>query len=259
MDTDILFDSDLEIKGIKKVLLLDEQVIKAALQLYVRLLPQTEMPDFHSTMFFPNESYRKEASAGIQQILGSTLDKILPGYRVLFANFIVKEASPDTAVGIHQDWNFTTPEFPSYNVWIPLVDIDKTTGLFYALHGSHKTFTNIRYTPYPTDAYAHLEVQIREKSTPYAIPAGTALVYHGGLVHYSGPNLSGKQRLAIGCALIPKHAPNVHYYRPTQNAGYLEVYSVNETFYHSFNFNEAPKSVIKSDEIPLAQGIPLEI
>lgn len=211
---------------------------------------------FHSTMFIKDPQYRKKTDEMIRGVMCEKLNKLIIDYRLLFCNFIVKQSSSESSVGIHQDWNFTSPDHTSLNIWIPLVDIDELTGTFYALKGSHKTFQNIRYTPYADNAYKDIEQYILERSTAYHPKAGEAIVYNGALVHYSRPNISGRLRVVIGMALIPKEAPNLHYYKRNTENSILEVYEANEAFYNSFDFYEEPKGVKKVAEISDYKSLP---
>lgn len=242
--------------GIVRVPLLNNAEILSLLSFYETTSPGITYRKFHSTMFINDAEYRKKTDAGIRKIAQQKIDALVNHFKILFANFIVKEPSADTRVGIHQDWNMTSPEIISINVWIPLVDITEQTGLFYALKGSHRTFRNIRYTPYEDNAYAELENYILENSSAFEVNAGEALIYHGGLVHFSEPNRSNALRIAVGCAMIPSSAPNLHYYKRDKFKNHLEVFEVNEEFYHSFNFFEEPKGVLKIDEMEGYETLP---
>jgi len=243
--------------GIVKTTLLDEAEIAALLSLYHETSQGISDRKFHSTMFVKDAEYRKTTNEGIRHIITDKINTVVGDYKMLFANFIVKETDADTRVGIHQDWNFTSPEFTSLNIWIPLVDIDESTGLFYALKGSQHTFHNLRYTPYEDDRYRELEPFILEESTPFSLKAGEALIYDGALVHFSDPNLSGMLRIAIAVVMIPAAAPNLHYYKRDKEKNKVEVYEVSEAFYNSFDFFDEPKGVRMINEIEQYAAMPV--
>ena len=243
-------------EGIVKIPFLNEVEIASLIEIYKNTSKDISKGKFHSTMFIKNVVYRKQTDAAIRKIVLPQINNIINGYKLLFANFIVKESSAETGVGIHQDWSFTSPEYTSVNIWIPLVDINEQTGLFYALKGSQRLFTNIRYTPYENDRYKEIENFTLTNSSPFKIKAGDALIYHGALIHYSAPNISNKIRIAVGGVIIPSEAPNLHYYKRGVNKNELEVYEVNEEFYHSFDFFDEPKGVRKLSTIKLQDGIP---
>ena len=71
--------------------------------------------------------------------------------------------------------------------------------------------------------------------------AGEAIIYHGGLLHASGPNATGEQRPAIGCVCVPREAELEHaiIISPTQ----VEVFSVSEKFFLEYVPGTRPASV----------------
>lgn len=243
--------------GIVRVPLLSPEEVLALIDIYHSTKGDKEGRNFHSTMFINDAEYRRQISEKISEVVKPKIAALLNDYKLLFANYIVKEVSANTKVGIHQDWNFTTPENISVNIWIPLTDITESNGIFYGLKGSHKTFRNIRFTPYPENMYRGLEDYIHQQSTGYMPKAGEALVYHGALVHYSAPNLSNQIRMAVGTALIPQQSPNLHYYKPDDNSSKLDIYQADEKFYHGFNFFEAPKGIEKIGELTEYPKLPV--
>ncbi len=260
MSAEVFFDKELQKtfdrEGVISIPFLNEAEIQSLLSFYQETSGNLTDLKFHSTMFINNPSYRKRTDEHLRNLLMPKINETLKDFRLLFANFITKESSKETAVGIHQDWNFTSPELVSLNIWIPLVDINEKTGYFYALKGSHHVFKNIRYTPYENNFYAELENYIHDNSSPFSVKAGSAVIYNGAVVHFSDPNISGSLRIAVGCALIPQSATNLHYYRRSPAKKNLEVYSVNEEFYQGFNFFEAPNGVKKTAEISGHNNLP---
>jgi hypothetical protein len=238
------FDTD----GVIQVQFLSAEEVEYLTTLYITLFNQSPDQSFHSTMFVGNVDYRRKIDCSIREIVRPKLGEKIKEHRLLFTNYIVKEARGSTSVGIHQDWSFTPPPADSINFWIPLVDINQKTGLFYALKGSHKTFKNIRYTPYEVDAYKTTSEYIARNATGFSVKAGDALFYHGATVHYTEANTSGSIRLAIGGVLIPEEETNVHYYKNPQTS-LLEMYEVDEAFYHRFNFFNKPEGVRLIQEI----------
>lgn len=260
---DVIF-SDMAIQrvferdGVVQIPFLDQAEVDVILSIYQGRAAKNCDLSFYSTMFINDPDHRAKIDADLKKILTSKVNSTINNYRILFSNFIVKEPAADTIVGIHQDWSMTSPEYTSVNIWIPLTDIDDKTGVFYALKGSHHTFHNIRFTPYPDNAYASIEKFIFRHSTPFKLKAGEALIYHGALVHYSDANISERRRIAIGNALIPKDAPALHYYKRHVDRKELELYETDESFYNTFDFFAEPKGVKKIREITDYCGIPGE-
>jgi len=248
------FDTD----GIVHIPFLSEVEIETLISIYEETSQNVGDRKFHSTMFIDDPDYRKRTDVALRTVIYPKAEPILNKYRLLFANFIVKEPSIKTNVDIHQDWNVTLPEYTSVNIWIPLTDIDEQTGIFYALKGSHRSFRNIRYTPYPSNQYKPIEKFILQNSSSYRVKAGDAIIYHGALVHFSDANISMNKRLAIGSVFIPEDVPSIHYYRRSHNDRTLELYETDEAFYNRFNFMEEPTGVKKISEINDYYELPSE-
>lgn len=229
------------------------------LNFYNHFSPHPESRQFHSTMMTNNASYRRIVDIEVRKVIEAKLKNLISEFRMLFANFIVKEPGGRNEIGIHQDWSFTSPEFRSLNIWIPLVDITTETGLFYALKGSHNILKNIRYTPYPDSLYDGIKALVLRASTPFMPFAGDALIYDGALIHFSDANITSKIRPAIAGPLIPKSAPNLHYYRRTPASRMLEVFEATDNFYSTFDIFNEPLGVKKINEIIYDQELPSEI
>lgn len=254
--SNVSLEKSFEQDGIVSMPFLDEAELKALYAIYENNPLEAEGRNFHSTMFSSDPAYRKKIDVDIRAIILPKIKQVLNNYRLLFANFIVKNSSDETKVNIHQDWNFTSPDHVSVNIWIPLIDITVSTGLFYALKGSQRIFQNIRYTPMAPSTYADIENYIKDKSTPFQIKAGYALIYHGALVHFSEPNISGRTRIAVGAALIPADAPNLHYYKRGDKSEAIEIYQVDDNFYQGFDFYHEPEGVNKIGELASSPAPP---
>ena len=114
------------------------------------------------------------------------------------------------------------------------------------LPGSHRLITPVRYTPYFSYAYEPFFNQIKEYSKPVIAQAGEAVIYNSRLIHYSPPNLSGKTREAVGMVTVPAEAKPIHLFRPDVESEEIEVFEVNESFFHDFKIGERPRSTMSS-------------
>jgi hypothetical protein len=80
-----------------------------------------------------------------------------------------------------------------------------------------------------------------ETLTYLPMQKGDLLVYDHRVVHASPVNKSGKTRLAMGIAAVPKEAQILHY-RFNENLGLVEKYEIDEQFYIKYTYgkNEIP-------------------
>lgn len=211
---------------------------------------------FYSTMQSQDITHKHEVDTYLKSRLEPLLETLLPGYRILFANFLMKEPGSDSAVGIHRDWNYVDEaKFVSYNVWIPLVDIVPENGSFHVLPGSHVVPHPPRGTPFDEKAFEGLTYRIHTLSEALFPKAGEAIIYHSGLVHYSKANKSTHARLAIGMVCIPQEAEPVHFHRSTTGDRYTR-YAITPDFYVRHPIGTTPthaEAVSEHDYQPVSE------
>jgi phytanoyl-CoA hydroxylase len=123
---------------------------------------------------------------------------------------ICKQPEIGGEVDMHQDSTFlhTTP-LSCVGFWVALEDSDRDNGCLFALPGGHKSGLKRRFhyegdllimdvaddTPWPTEGQVALEA-----------PAGCLVALHGLLPHRSGPNTSGRSRLAYALHVVDRAA-----------------------------------------------------
>lgn len=140
------------------------------------------------------------------------LDEVLIDHRPVVATFVVKHPGPGSEMVLHHEPTFVDPHVAvTYNVWIPLVDVqaDPPNGALELVPGSHRLRfglggfnTPLLFRPY--------EQFLRDHTITLDVPAGSAVVYDSNLLHVSGPNLTSQVRPAIAAAMAPRSAPLVH-------------------------------------------------
>lgn len=207
-----------------------------------------ELPgDFHSTMFINDAEYRKKIDKALKNVTQSKVGDVLNDYKILFANYIVKEAAEHSDVGVHQDWSFMNEdEGTSVNIWFPLVDTDEVNGCLYIWPRSHQLSSKIRYTPY--DAPEGEEVAV-ENAVPLRLKKGEAVIYHSGIFHFSGVNKSQQRRLAIGMVCIPSEVMPYHYFKTNENGqSKIEAYQVDTEFFYNYILDQRPTDYTKVKE-----------
>lgn len=122
---------------------------------------------------------------------------------------IFKQPGIGGEVGCHQDATFLyTDPITVTGFWIALEDATIANGCLWAARGGHRgplrqqfrrrttgagtEFVTLDATPLPNPA----------ELTPLPVAAGTLIVLHGLLPHYSGPNRSERRRLAYSLHCI---------------------------------------------------------
>lgn len=140
------------------------------------------------------------------------VDEVFLDHRPVVSTFVVKHPGPGSDMVLHNEPTFVDPELAvTYNVWIPLVDVqaDPPNGALELVSGSHRLRfglagynTPLLFRPY--------EQVLREHTVTLDVPAGSAVVYDSRVLHVSGPNLTPAVRPAIAAALAPRSVPLVH-------------------------------------------------
>lgn len=123
--------------------------------------------------------------------------------------YIFKQPSIGGEVSIHRDSTFlyTTPE-SCIGLWLALEDSTLENGCLWAVPGSHTDGPVQRRFKRKSDQSGvefsgpdEAKYKLEQDFVPLPVSAGTLVVLHGSLVHYSAPNTSSKSR----------HAYSVHY------------------------------------------------
>jgi ubiquinone/menaquinone biosynthesis C-methylase UbiE len=193
---------------------------------------------FVSTTSIIDAGHRRFVDERIRSIVESPIEAILPGYNILFSNFLVKNPGLNGSVGIHSDWSYVNEsEHTSYNLWIPLVDVDEGNGCMCIWPQSHQYTPKVRFTPYEPYSF-HEEQTVLLHSQSVKVCAGQGILYHSGLIHFSNPNYSPVARPAVAMVLVPRGSQPVHYFRGTEDT--VSVFHVNREFFLNHEPGQAP-------------------
>lgn len=230
--------------GLITVQLLDAEEV-ADLAAFYKEATRGTLSGFHASMFHADIPYRKAVDSRIKQALADKLPNILPGYRPLYANFMVKEPGPESEMKVHQDWTYVDEDqYTSLAIWFPLMDLTHETGALYFIKGSHRIVNTVR-GPGTICPYEHIQELVREKYlTQIPLKAGEAVIWHHRLVHYSPANMGTVPRVACTAILVPEAAPVYHFHR-MEDAPYdeAEQYEVDTDFYMNYQLGVPPQNV----------------
>lgn len=173
---------------------------------------------FHATNETDNAQLIATADAFIKNIMLDEIAKHFFHYKVIAANYLIKQSSELSELRPHQDLRFVDEEqFYSLNIWVATEATNKTNGCLRFLKGSHRFYDTIR--PLPTYPWKYREVEsvVLEHITDVPTEVGECVVLNHACIHASYPNLSGRQRVAAIVALVPEQAEIVHYFLPDGN------------------------------------------
>lgn len=161
--------------------------------------------------------------------------------------FIAKGANPDSSCYLHQDPSCTyEQQYATYALWIPLVDIDETTGLFYTVEGSHQMRQHVRCFNNPSKGF-DINTINSNKLRSITMKAGEALVFDHALVHGSAANLSGKVRIAAVMGIIPEGTPYTFFWKT--GAGQFTAYRMDKEYFIKNQIPTLQKGEVPADRL----------
>lgn len=204
-----------------------------------------DIPDyFYASTHSSDKNFRNRSSEFIRKIISPLLPDFLINYELLGGAFVVKPGGGKGVLAPHQDWNIVDEKFHrSYNLWIPLVDVNEKNGAVYILKASHSKMKSFRGPGIPSP-FREIESYVWDSMTPLIMKAGEALLYDHALIHGSPANKTDTMRLGIVCGIVNKDVPMILY---SKNQDNIVEYACNQDFYLNHNPNEAELVLSKNN------------
>ncbi len=213
--------------------LLSSQEITDLLTVYKELNSGLEGNKFYTSHTSGDVAYKTKVDQAIKEVLVPKLCDIFEDYKPVFGFYLVKSQGSET-LDLHLDWQFVDErQHAGFNMWCPLVDVNKENGAIFAIPGSHKHIKILRgcNTPNPM-WYVDGKVDKNQVQT-LPLKAGEALVFDLRLVHGAWPNTLPQQRIAVGMVAIPQEADILHFWTEKEERGHkdIEVYRMQPEYY----------------------------
>jgi len=165
---------------------------------------------FYATTHLADKKIRRKLSDAAMEIIGPKASEYFENIELLGGAFISKSPGDKGILPLHQDWNLVDEKLArSYNLWIPLVDMNEQNGTMRVLSESHDkiaTFRGPNIRPIITDVW-----EIDHLMEPMVMSAGEGLMYDHALWHWSPANKTDQLRLAFVVGVVPKEADLVYY------------------------------------------------
>lgn len=197
---------------------------------------------FYATAHHPDTELRTRMSEAILTEFDPAVENTFKECRLLGGSFIVKTNDGNDDLQPHQDWNIVDEDsYRSFNIWVPLVDLNETNGAIEVLPKSHDWQRGYRHASIPC-AYQEVHDLVWKAMKPLYMKAGEALIYDHSLLHASKANQTGLPRIAVASGIIPEEAEMFFYWN---NNGVVEQYESSPEFFMSENIFAKPVGLRK--------------
>lgn len=234
-------NSELQKEGFVVLPLLDA-LQTSELTTYLNQKTNLDSGTFYATAHAQDVDFRSEMSDKIVEVIQGKVNQNFQNHELLGASFIVKTKQLNQVLQPHQDWNIVDEsKYRSYNIWIPLVDLNEDNGVILVMPKSHAWIKNYRHSSIPC-SFQEVHEQLFNHMKPLYLKAGEALIYDHALLHASLPNNSQNDRIACACGIIPKGAEMKFYWN---NEGFIEEYESSKAFFLKENVFTGPHGLKK--------------
>lgn len=245
---DNLLDKQLLDEGFVIVPFLKQEETKELVDFFNLNHPQG-VKGFYATAHSQDIAFRNRMNDEIRKVFQRAIDYYFYQCIPLGGSFVVKSNAQKERLHPHQDWNIVDEElYRSFNIWVPLVDLNEKNGAIKIFPESHKWVKNYRGPNLP-DQFQSVHEQIWQRMTPLYMKAGEALIYDHRLFHASDPNTTNHLRIAAVFGIIPNGVEMLYYCKV---GGKVEVYESSVDFFLKGNIQEGHLNLrkVKTLEIP---------
>jgi hypothetical protein len=238
MQAGLLKDSNLETQldqdGVIKIPFLTTDELTQIKNLYIRYHGEDDPPSMydgiHMTIWHSDIAYKMEINTELKKILKAACERTFQNYRALSEQFIAKRKGTDTTFPIHQDWSIVDEtKHKSFNLWIPLQDVDESNGAMWIVKGSHKIKRKVRGAGYLFPNYYPVLEELKPMMTSFNMHAGEALIFFHNTLHGSPSNKTNSQRVVTQISIVPEDAQLQIYFQKSE-ADSLEVHHPADAF-----------------------------
>ena len=220
--------------------LIDQQKIQQLAGIFSKYFSTDGLPSVYDTIAMTEAETIAKVNEEINQVCSEDLSKLLTGFRIVCSIFFIKKPGADSHLSLHVDTSLTVPPHHAMGIWIPLCDIDETTGRFCVLEKSEHYLP-----PYNTPSIPYSYNEVESMLDPYltclSMRAGDALIMNNSLLHATQKNTSDKTRVAVVIKVVDETAPLVTtYYDETAEPGKkVKLYKQSNDFFTTGKFRSA--------------------
>lgn len=239
-----VWQKELDTEGVVKFPFLSEQTVQTLLDFYYAMHPtppKGPIPGFYISVHSPDLAYKLKIQDTINRLILPYCETHFMDYSLASTAMLVKQASAQSELIFHQDWNATDEAlFSAYTFWIPLIDTTVQNGTLFVIKRSHRIGPTYRSASLPS-IYSQIGSTLKKYLEPIEVKAGEAVLFDKSILHESPPNLGPIARPTIVSTLLPKQADFLNYAYTDKATSTISAYKVNPDFvqYYDSFFEES--------------------
>jgi hypothetical protein len=205
-----------------------------------------EIPGFYATAHSSDIQFRNKMNNKIKDVFENSIGHFFNNCSALGGSYVVKSKLQQERLHPHQDWSIVDEsKYRSFNIWVPLVDLNEHNGSIRVIPGSHLWVDNYR-GPNISDYFSEYNDKIWEHMQTLNMKAGEALIYDHRLFHASFPNKTDQLRVATVFGIIPNEAQMFYYFG---DGNEVDVYESSVEFFMEGNIQKGPEILKKAKRI----------
>ena len=241
----ILNDKQLDLilsdEGYVVVSFLEMEDVKTLIDFFYENHP-TEIPGFYATAHSSDIQFRNKMNNKIKDVFANSINQFFNNCSALGGSYVVKSKLQEERLHPHQDWSIVDEtKFRSFNIWVPLVNLNENNGSIRVIPRSHLWVDNYR-GPNISDYFSKSNDKIWEHMQTLNMKAGEALIYDHRLFHASFPNKTDQLRVATVFGIIPNEAQMFYYFGDKEA---VDVYESSVEFFMEGNIQKGPEILKK--------------
>lgn len=235
---DQTLEAQLEQDGVVRIPFLTQEELAEVQAFYKGLHgggnPPALYDGIHMTIWSPDLDYKLKIKETLERILAAACERNFKNYRAVNQQFIVKLKGEETTFPVHQDWSIVDEsKYTSFNIWVPLQDVNENNGAMWILKKSHNINRPIRGAGYLFPNYGPILEELKKRATLFSMKAGEALIFFLNTIHGSPANQSEDARVVIQSAILPQEASFQIYHQPQPGLP-LEVHHPQDDFTYRY-------------------------
>lgn len=194
---------------------------------------------YHCSFIDQNKEYKRQVLNMVKGVFQPYVDQFLADFRILNANFYIKQAHRGH-FPIHQNWPVLRDmSDTTVTIWCPLQNTTAINGTLHIVPGSHKITPHVEAVTLPP-YFANIKDELVDSwLEPLDVPAGDAVIFDDGLIHWTSHNDSDEVRIAIQILCIPRDTTPIFYFHdPENDPERIEIVEADEEFYLNYHITD---------------------